>query len=860
MSNALSSFWGICAISAAILACIESNSEATLIAAILFVFDPWSSRTPLHRVLIIFASIATVYVGSAIIPITLLLWSSGKRSSITGIIVASFCIIGALTQPKITSMVSSLNFDIHSGSFSFLIIPSFVIAIIGRGFLPRSSRIFTLIWPILIYVVALISLIGGWWFQGIITNNWGRILMVCAPAFLALLSDRQLTAIKHPLPNTQIILMTSLITAILTTLIIPSRPITSVVFDESHGPWETVQSTFTPDDFGRDHTYTYSLLKEYSNTLVNNTDMYDGTQQLTLPKNAIFIVKMPTKPLETKFVDYLYRWTHDGGRLLVILDHTDLYDTTQNVNPLLSHIGDIKIATDAVFDKNGMPNKPHTHFLQRFFGRIDSNMTIPYLTGASFEKFPWTARTLATYGLSYAEHGDYSNANRFGLFNPRPQNRYAEHPSIMASPVGKGMLIIMTDSTLWSNFAMFIRPYRDLFRAILGVFESPLALYSINIALFILLICAVLLLRFPKKPLLLIIGVMIGLIYGSSLIVSKSLFSPPTFNRDFGLRVILGVDAKLEFLPQLIRVNEKNYARIISSLSKYGFSPMAELPGADLPPLNTSRYWLFIQPDIAQLPKPQSIRDEIRQNKNITFLFDNKNTQQAQFKKWLNDLNLQIKEVSTLALAENLLLGLPKGESSVMLRDTRVISEKTPDSLWIPLVSNPLSQSYTSDYNKGVLTISFSADQFSDSSTGDVWEGKQSSSITRLRERQIASMIKGQNIDLWPSEAVISNPECIPLALKHYAVLENGNPILSGQLKDSDKSYLSNLQLRAINLIKKHCQDDSHEGRCQTRLIGPDLIEWMVGYSKKDGDISHIELLHDRNFSGLQSTYNIIFY
>jgi hypothetical protein len=43
-------------------------------------------------------------------------------------------------------------------------------------------------------------------------------------------------------------------------------------------------------------------------------------------------------------------------------------------------------------------------------------------------------------------------------------------------------------------------------------------------------------------------------------------------------------------------------------------------------------------------------------------------------------------------------------------------------------------------------------------------------------------------------------------------------------------------------------------------MLGPDMIEWAISWaSGVDGGIIAIELLHERSFSGLGTTLNVIF-
>ena len=357
------------------------------------------------------------------------------------------------------------------------------------------------------------------------------------------------------------------ITFLLTVLLIPSRPVSNIIFDESHGPWETTLTSYEPDNFGRAYNYSYSLLRDYSQNLSEKVEIYTNNKKKISDTDSLLIIKTPTKSFNRQFIYNTYEWLKSGGRLLIILDHTDLFDMTQNTNPLLEEVSGIKVATDAVFDKFGKPNRPITSSSLRFLGRLDgTGSLIPYQTGASFEKFPLNVRTLATYGLSYSEPGDYSNLNRFGNFNTSPTYRYSDNPSIVATTVGKGMLIVFTDSTPWSNFSLPLRPYKDLFRYIIVAFESPLALKIINIGLIILFTTTILLIFIPYKFIYLkivLLGFSMGLIYGSGSIITKELWNQPIYEKDFNLRIHLGPGSKNEFLNELIKPEEYNYSRVI---------------------------------------------------------------------------------------------------------------------------------------------------------------------------------------------------------------------------------------------------------------------------------------------------------
>ena len=71
-------------------------------------------------------------------------------------------------------------------------------------------------------------------------------------------------------------------------LIVTPKPITKVVFDESHGDWETTVKTFSPSDFGRKHTYTYGLFAGYAKKTVGEMDRhFEGVPNFD--NNTVFV-------------------------------------------------------------------------------------------------------------------------------------------------------------------------------------------------------------------------------------------------------------------------------------------------------------------------------------------------------------------------------------------------------------------------------------------------------------------------------------------------------------------------------------------------------------------------------------------
>jgi hypothetical protein len=215
------------------------------------------------------------------------------------------------------------------------------------------------------------------------------------------------------------------------------------------------------------------------------------------------------------------------------------------------------------------------------------------------------------------------------------------------------------------------------------------------------------------------------------------------------------------------------------------------------------------------------------------------------------------------------------------MRDIRPLTRVLPTSLLKDGYADQFVQSYTArpttfPRSSGLLNIGFSADQFSDAAIGDVWEGIQPSTIGMLRERQLASALEGKDLPSpFPEYLAFPSSRVTPSKLAAYLFMEDGKTILAGQfdansIASSDKvasspienpvMYLFDLRGRAASFIASACPRTGRVTHCKTRMLGPDMVEWAVSWaSNDDGTLAAVELLHERSFSGLGKTVNVLF-
>jgi hypothetical protein len=596
---------------------------------------------------------------------------------------------------------------------------------------------------------------------------------------------------------------------------------------------------------------------------------------------------MPSIAISSAFSGQLAEWVNRGGKLLIVADHTDLYDHAQHLNRFLETLGRMRIAPSAVYNAEGRPNRPLVPFWTRFLGRIDAHgYGYPWLTGTDATRIPLRAVNLADYGPGFIEPGDYGRPNRFGPFLPRTVLPYGNVAGAFAFAHGQGAIAVVLDSTPWSNFSMFREEYRRLFRGILGTLQETSALRVLGwfmLGLLPLSFAAVLLKHMLAR---LALAISLGVVLGAGWRVAGAGTESLTQGRDYTLRVVTGPQTQLGFMPQLIGPGERNYARIVSSMAKYGLDPIAQPPGSSPGQLTSSERWLFIEPSVDQLPAANAVLSHLRSGRHIAVFFAPDAAADLRVRAWLLSLDLALGPSTAFAISEDAWRtasgAFSARRGSAALRDVRTITLARSDGLMKEHAFDRLWQTYTVRPTRlprtsGFLVVGFSADQIADSAIGDVWEGVRPSALGALRERQIGLLLQGEDATgPWPDNLHFSSRDAQFEGLRHFLISEDGRLLLEGELEgdpppehemarvayvEDPLRYLADLRARAIGLLRTGCpaNPQSIATVCSHRLLSLDGTEWLITRNDIDGKLRGIELLHERRWSGLGANVNIVF-
>jgi hypothetical protein len=446
--------------------------------------------------------------------------------------------------------------------------------------------------------------------------------------------------------------------------------------------------------------------------------------------------------------------------------------------------------------------------------------------------------------------------------------------------VQSGAILIILDSTPWSNFSIFVGQYKLLFTAIIHALSNPQALKVWGWGTILLGLAAFAYAIFRHPILAVVGGLALGVTIGSAATIGIASFKSELEGQDFGVKIVTGSSVKAEFLKQLIAPGERTFARALSALAKYDLDPFLLPSEAKIIELSTSKKWLLIQPDVHQLPSSNEVIAYLRGGGNFTVLFGPEQAGNIQVRNWLDALGLITQRAVGLSQAEDLRAGgLLSRRGPILLREIRTVTLAKQTARVKERESNALIQSYTArptsfPPSSGILSIGFSADQFSDDAVGEIWEGIYPSSLGKLRERQLAAVLSGEEIPNTIPNMLEGAPRTeIKSDLANFVLLIDGKSELVGRFSeeklklmnppsamDDPVDYLLELRNRALVLISSSCPHSAKVTQCDVRLLGPDLIEWMVSWASKDnGEVAAVELLHERRFSGVGNTVNVVF-
>ena len=319
--------WVVTTIAGAALALSESNLLALYAVAVLLPLVP-SNVGKAGRFCLAVLAITAHFAGPGVLLVAVPFGLVAAGRPRQAVAVATGLAASAVLYPHFQNVPDVAGRVLHAGSAAFLFVPAWMVAIFGVRDISALRLAALVMLPAVTFLALDAAAVGRWIGASELADPSMRFVLAIIPIVAVVwgCSFRDGTSSRRELI---VYWLPPVVIGAAVVLAIRDRDVTEVTFDEAHGKWETIQADFTPDSFGRAANYTYSLLSRYSERLTGEVSMFLREDDALPSQHAIFVVKMPTVPLSPSFANRLEAWVRDGGRLLVIADHTDLYDTAQ---------------------------------------------------------------------------------------------------------------------------------------------------------------------------------------------------------------------------------------------------------------------------------------------------------------------------------------------------------------------------------------------------------------------------------------------------------------------------------------------------------------------------------------------------
>lgn len=226
-----------------------------------------------------------------------------------------------------------------------------------------------------------------------------------------------------------------------------------VVINTYHTEWSRTDRAYDRDWYGADSGYNYACLKRWFSVFKEVREVKTRLTAADLDGASVLMVYLPNVPLGEEERSLITEFVRNGGGLLLIGDHTNVFGSTSHLNEICGPFG-FYFRDDVLFDLDA-----------DFFQLIDlPGRSTPFTHGMTFYKFRGPAsiqptsfftRTVLTVDHAKALRAIYSVNNFYPPPHDDPKMKTGRFAVAVASRFGSGRVAAFADSTIFSNFEIF---------------------------------------------------------------------------------------------------------------------------------------------------------------------------------------------------------------------------------------------------------------------------------------------------------------------------------------------------------------------------------------------------------------------
>ncbi len=272
----------------------------------------------------------------------------------------------------------------------------------------------------------------------------------------------------YPLALALAALSLALLTVVWTWQPVGSRKQGRVMFVEKHSQWEPSNASYDKQSYGEPASYTYSLIYDYFSHYFEMSRLMESEtiDSDRLQDCDVLILKIPTARFSRDEVKAIQRFVKRGGGLLMIGDHTNVFNSTTFLNDVSREFG-FTFQTDLLFRVGTPYEQPYRSPLvpHPAVCHIDD---LDFAVSCSIDPGTSSGRAAIRSGGLWNLPSEYSYVNFHSASEYRPRMRYGSFVQLWTTGYGEGRVAAFTDSTIFSNFCVFQPGKAELF---LGMIE-----------------------------------------------------------------------------------------------------------------------------------------------------------------------------------------------------------------------------------------------------------------------------------------------------------------------------------------------------------------------------------------------------
>ncbi|MBU0753510.1 MAG: GldG family protein, partial [Planctomycetes bacterium] len=228
-----------------------------------------------------------------------------------------------------------------------------------------------------------------------------------------------------------------------------------VLIDENHSDWEWTDVPMDTHTYTEQTTYNYyglaRFLRGYYEVDINR----EALSKDRLAGVDVLVVKTPTEAYSPEEIACIDGFVEQGGGLFLVGDHTNVYGSSYFLNALAKRFG-MEFVYDATYDLQSGGLSLYQPPRMARHAAVAQLPPFLFATSCSLKGAPWTRPVqvgdgLLTLPTDYSKHGFFADEDWSRLFYP-----FGVFNQTLSVSHGSGRVLAFSDSTVWSNFFMFV--------------------------------------------------------------------------------------------------------------------------------------------------------------------------------------------------------------------------------------------------------------------------------------------------------------------------------------------------------------------------------------------------------------------